>query len=112
MTKLVHLYLDVNQISWPIPTWFWNMTGLATFMVNGNRLDRDLNNNAIIPSVLSWRYNGITNKNITSQSDTIAPVITGNPLTGSYSFDTMSYSITMNEASVIATWWQAVIVWW
>lgn len=102
LTSATHLELSSNQLTWPIPTQLSSLTNLSVFSVAVNNLDRDLSNNAIIPSALTTWYNGIATKNISSQWDTTAPVISGNPLAGTYSFDTMSYDITLTENSAIA----------
>lgn len=78
--------------------------------MNANSLDRDLGNNAIIPAGLTTWYNARATKDISAQTDTTAPVISGNPLAGTYSFSSMSYTINMTESSTIAGGGQTVTV--
>jgi hypothetical protein len=59
--------------------------------------------------MISW-YNAMVTKSKNTQTDLTAPVISGNPLAGTYSFATMSYTINMTEASAIATGGQTVTV--
>jgi uncharacterized repeat protein (TIGR01451 family) len=113
MTNLIVLYLANAWLVWSVPTTLGNLTNLTSLYLSDNKLDRDLVNDAIIPSSITTWYNARTTKTKNNQSDTTAPVIYGNPLAGTYNFNTMSYTINMTEGSTIAWWWQTVTVaWW
>gem|GEM_PF-6095207 len=70
--------------------------------IANNYLDRDLSNNAIIPSALTIWYNNVVLKAISNQIDNIAPVIASSTLAGTYSFDTINHTITLTESSMLA----------
>jgi Leucine-rich repeat (LRR) protein len=112
MTNLRNLYLNYTNLTGTIPTSFTGLTLLTDFHIFANRFDRDLANNALIPAALSGWYAGVTNKNIASQYDVIAPVISWSTLAGTISANAANYSINLTEASTIATTWQIVTVGW
>lgn len=85
----------------------------AWFNVANNNLSRDLANNALISTWIANWYASVVNKSIIWQGDITAPIISGNPLAGTYSFSKMSYNINLAEASTIVTGGMIVTVqWW
>jgi cysteine-rich repeat protein len=74
-SKQTHLYLQNNNLEGIIPTTWKNRTWLTNLAVDGNFLNRDLDNSATLATDLIPRWQWILVKSRSNQRDGIAPII-------------------------------------
>jgi Leucine-rich repeat (LRR) protein len=77
LTSLRSLELNHNQLTWDLTVFSWlaSVSSWTHFLVHNNNLDRDHNNNAIVPANIQARLASMTAQNLTNQWDVTAPVI-------------------------------------
>ena len=68
LDNLAGLLLSNNQLTGAIPPELGNLTQLDWFYINNNHLDANVDGNALIPPEIQAWYDGITFKNISSQT--------------------------------------------
>jgi Leucine-rich repeat (LRR) protein len=129
-STLSGLQLNNNSFVWPIPSnWNWltnirslelqynqltgNLNVFAALSVsnwnvlriNNNNLDRDHNNDAIVPANIQARLAGMTSQNLTNQWDITAPVVSGTGVIGATVTGEFNYTLTVNENSSTTGAW-------
>ncbi len=76
LTGIYFLSLHSNQLTWSLNVFAWlNATWIGEFQVHNNNLDRDHNNNAIVPANIQARLGSMVSQNLTNQWDITAPQI-------------------------------------
>lgn len=103
-TNLQSIRLNDNLITGVLPSTLNSLAYVADLSIQNNLLDRDHENNAILPSTLTTWYNGITNKSRANQWDIFAPTISNlSPISGTINNIYFPISLKISENSY-ASW--------